>query len=154
MLSKEILLMSKKRYQKIRQIVVEWLQATTVDHVVVVAVCVDHHQERVVGGDLWVAIQILVEAVVVVTGLVGVVAEAMELEEIMVIDLRPTVVVMVVIWEEVVLVLVWWVLVAQDPWAAVAGEEDMVWEDHLEVVMMMVSKQLGLNLGFQLLFYF
>jgi hypothetical protein len=49
MLSKEILLMSKKLYRKIRQIVPEWLRLTTVDQVdagvVAMVVCEVHHQE-------------------------------------------------------------------------------------------------------------
>jgi hypothetical protein len=104
MLSKETLLMLKKLYQKIRQIVVEWLQRTMVDQEVVAAVvCVDHHLDRVVDGDLWVANQISVE--VVVTDPAAVV-EATDREQIMAIDLRPmVVVVMVVKWEEVVAVV-------------------------------------------------
>jgi hypothetical protein len=93
--------MSKKLYRKIKQIVGEWPQQTTVEQVVVaVVVCVDHHQERVVDGDPWVVNQILVE--VVVTDLVGVVD--MEPVEIMVVDLHLMVVVMVLISEELVVV--------------------------------------------------
>jgi hypothetical protein len=101
MLSKEILLMSKKLYRKIRQIVPEWLQRTMV--VVVAVVCVDHHREWGVDGDLWVANPITVEVVAVeavATDLVVVVvaAVAMEQVEIIVVDLDLMVVVMVVIW--------------------------------------------------------
>jgi hypothetical protein len=100
MLSKEILLMSKKLYRKIRQIVPEWLQRTMV--VAVAVVCVGHHREWVVDGDLWVVNPITVEVVAVeavATDLVVVVAAvAMEQVEIIVVDLDLMVVVMVVIW--------------------------------------------------------
>ncbi len=106
MLSKEILLMSKKLYQKIRQIVVEWQQQIMVDQVVV-EVCVGHHQEWVVDGDPWVVNQILVVVVAVeavVIALVVAVAVATEAVEIIVADLD-LMVVMVLIWEEVVAVV-------------------------------------------------
>jgi hypothetical protein len=113
MLSREILLMSKKLYRKIKQIVVEWPQQIMVDQVVaaevVVVVCVGHHQEWVVDGDPWVVNQILVEVVamemVVIDLVAAAVVVAMEPVEIMLIDQDLMVVAMVVIWEEVVVVV-------------------------------------------------
>ena len=108
MLLKETQLMSKKHYPKIRQIVVECQQETMVDKGVAVAaavvvVCVDHHLEWAVDGDLWVVNQTLVaEAVVIDLVVVAVVVVVMELEEIMVIVLHHMEVVMVVIWEAIV----------------------------------------------------
>jgi hypothetical protein len=112
MLSKEILLMSKKLYQKIKQIVPEWLRQIMVDVVAVEAVakvvCVDHHQEQLGDGDLWVVNRILVEVPVIdlVVVVVAAVAVAMELVEIMAVDRHLTAVVMVVIWVEEVTVVV------------------------------------------------
>jgi hypothetical protein len=104
---KEIQLMSKKLYRKIRRIAVEWPNHIMVVQEVVAVVCVDHHPEWVVveavaavDGDRWVVDLISVVAVEVVADIDQVaVVVVMEPEEIMVVELRPTVVaVMVVIW--------------------------------------------------------